>query len=266
MLIRIITGLILGVLSIVLVFFAPIDLFAAVLGVLVSMAAVEWLNLVGYRAWPVRISYIVVLWLLTWATWHMPLLVLCVGTGAWFFAVIAVLMARSRDVFTILKTPVVQLPLGAVMLIAAWVGAMQLMHIHRVYMFYAIWVIGMGDSGAYFVGSKWGKIRIAPTISPKKSVEGLMGQLVIGCLSGMALLVFMPPVHAGDYPGWLLLTVLMILLGVFGDLFESLVKRMNEVKDSGNLLPGHGGVLDRLDALLAVLPFYALCLSYFLMR
>jgi phosphatidate cytidylyltransferase len=114
------------------------------------------------------------------------------------------------------------------------------------------------DIGAYFAGRRFGKRKLAPAVSPGKSWEGALGGLAC------ALLVSLTFAYALAVP-WgaplLLFTVLVAVLSIFGDLFESVLKRTAGVKDSGGLLPGHGGVLDRLDALLPALPLAALGLG-----
>jgi phosphatidate cytidylyltransferase len=107
------------------------------------------------------------------------------------------------------------------------------------------------DTGAYFIGSAWGRHKLAPRISPKKSLEGAVGGLVTGTLLGLVYLIWaqLPLVP------WILISPVAIILGQTGDLFESLIKRGAKIKDSGQFLPGHGGVLDRFDSLLFVAPF-----------
>ena len=109
-------------------------------------------------------------------------------------------------------------------------------------------VIMAGDSSAYFIGKHFGKHKLAPELSPSKTVEGaiayLVGSVIIGLL---ARTIFSLPVGSGEI---VLLSLVLSVLGQIGDLFESLIKRAFAVKDSGELLPGHGGILDRLDSLI----------------
>jgi phosphatidate cytidylyltransferase len=118
------------------------------------------------------------------------------------------------------------------------------------------------DTFAYFAGRKWGKHPMAPQISPKKTREGLAGGL-IGCLALMTALVYVFPslIAPAQRLYWLVLVLLIALISVMGDLYESMLKRIAQVKDSGRLLPGHGGVLDRVDSLIAALPFFIFGLS-----
>ncbi len=125
-----------------------------------------------------------------------------------------------------------------------------------------LFLVMLNDSCAYFTGTFWGKKKLYPSVSPKKSVEGAIGGLAGSILAaGLAHVTFMP------WTGLLPLLFLGLVVGVvaeLGDLFESLLKRSFGVKDSGTLIPGHGGILDRLDSLLFAFPltyYFALCLQ-----
>ena len=116
------------------------------------------------------------------------------------------------------------------------------------------------DIFAYFIGKNFGKTQLIPRISPKKTVEGLVGgivgSIIVMVLSAMTVLPFLGWIHA------VTLGLIAGLIGPLGDLIESLFKRSANVKDSGSLLPGHGGVLDRIDALLFVGPVAVIYLQY----
>ena len=123
--------------------------------------------------------------------------------------------------------------------------------------FIFIWV---NDTGAYLVGSRWGKRRLAPNISPKKSVEGSIGGLILVLLSAVILRLLLFPELS-----WLrilLIATVVAVFGTIGDLFESSLKRQAGVKDSGKLIPGHGGILDRIDSLLLAVPAVYLLLAF----
>lgn len=119
----------------------------------------------------------------------------------------------------------------------------------------------MNDTFAYFFGHKFGKHKLAPKISPGKTVEGFFGGY-LGTVCGFLLFWFLCP---NDLPIWkgLILTVLVGVFGPVGDLCESLIKRSFHVKDSGNIIPGHGGMLDRIDALLFTAPVVYFFATYF---
>ncbi|GGE25236.1 phosphatidate cytidylyltransferase [Marinithermofilum abyssi] len=122
-------------------------------------------------------------------------------------------------------------------------------------MAWSLWVLAVtwaNDTGAYFIGRKWGKRKLWPAVSPNKTREGSLGGLLLSLVVSWGLLAFFP--QLGE---WWTVTGLALLIGVagqLGDLVESAIKRTTGVKDSGSLLPGHGGILDRFDSLLFVFP------------
>ena len=120
------------------------------------------------------------------------------------------------------------------------------------WIFFILCILWLGDSGAYFVGKAIGRRKLSPAISPNKTVEGAAGGVVASLLAGFAcksiFLPELPAVHC------FFLTLVIALAGQLGDLCESSFKRIRGVKDSGTLLPGHGGILDRIDSLLFAAP------------
>lgn len=132
------------------------------------------------------------------------------------------------------------------------------------YIFYACVVIWSTDSGAYFVGKSLGKRKLWPEISPNKTVEGFAGGIVIALvLATIFQLVAQLPI---PYIYLLLITLFLSVFGQLGDLVESALKRHYDVKDSGNILPGHGGILDRFDSFLFVMPFLYFLLALFFIK
>ncbi|EKE23342.1 MAG: Phosphatidate cytidylyltransferase [uncultured bacterium] len=122
------------------------------------------------------------------------------------------------------------------------------------YLFLLVWG---ADSGAYFVGRKFGKKKLAPNVSPNKSVEGLYGGIVTSMLIVTAVALLYLDMTWPELILFLILSVVTVFSSVLGDLFESMIKRRAGIKDSGRILPGHGGVLDRIDSLLAAAPIFA---------
>lgn len=120
------------------------------------------------------------------------------------------------------------------------------------YIMVAVW---LADTGGYFAGKRWGKHKLAKVISPNKTWEGVYGALVLTSIwAGLAYLLGIN--GQLSLLSWFALTIAAVLFSIVGDLFESLFKRNHQVKDSGNLLPGHGGILDRVDSLLAAVPTF----------
>ncbi len=118
--------------------------------------------------------------------------------------------------------------------------------------------IGLGaDSGAYFVGRKLGKRKLAPEVSPNKSLEGLYGGVITAMIIVVAVEILYLDLTYAQHLLFLILSVVTVFSSVLGDLFESMIKRRAGIKDSGRILPGHGGVLDRIDSLLAAAPIFA---------
>ena len=127
-------------------------------------------------------------------------------------------------------------------------------------LFVFIWI---NDTGAYIVGSRFGKHKLNKRISPKKTIEGFVGGIVFTVLSSFAFIHFVPVYPIDSYLFWASFAIIVSLFATLGDLFESLIKRTCNVKDSGDIMPGHGGILDRIDSLLIVVPAAYLYLLVF---
>ncbi len=169
-------------------------------------------------------------------------------------AVIAIIIAGLRGAVTGAMASLGMEMLG--LLIPAWSLSHALLLMERpagrVELLFLLAVIWACDTCAYLVGTRWGRHRLAPRISPRKSVEGLVAGLASAPLVALAFTAWTPlPVGA---TAAVLIALAFALLGQLGDLTESLLKRDAGVKDSGAIIPGHGGVLDRVDALLLTLP------------
>jgi len=155
---------------------------------------------------------------------------------------------------------VFKLAAGTLAILPAWC-AIGVIHGGQPYghrwLFVALAIVWAADSGAYFVGRHYGRRKLSPRISPNKTVEGLAGGLACGLAVGLA---FAPLAGAtlAQLPAVALVAVVAVGFSVVGDLFESLLKRHVGAKDSGDLIPGHGGILDRIDGVVAALPVFAL--------
>ena len=123
--------------------------------------------------------------------------------------------------------------------------------------FILVWI---NDTGAYIVGKNFGKQKLFPSVSPKKTVEGFLGGLFFACVASYFIALFTETL---DSTHWLALAIVVSVFGTIGDLIESKFKRQAGVKDSGVIMPGHGGLLDRLDSIIFTAPFFYLFLRLF---
>lgn len=131
----------------------------------------------------------------------------------------------------------------------------------------ALIMIWINDTGAFLVGMTIGRRRLFPRLSPKKSWEGFWGGFIFSCLAGVAACHFFSSWFnlSDNYLFFVILGAVVSVAATFGDLFESMIKRTYGVKDSGKIMPGHGGILDRIDSLLFVLPAVAIPTCLFIM-
>ena len=148
-------------------------------------------------------------------------------------------------------------------------GIMALLYVYflDMFSFICIFVITITtDSGAYFIGSLIGGPKLCPKISPKKTISGAIGGILCAFAFGTTYLIISLWISGADYFGYIypfaLLTIILSIISQCGDLFESWLKRLNNIKDSSNIIPGHGGVLDRFDSVLFVAPVVALIMAF----
>jgi phosphatidate cytidylyltransferase len=265
---RIITAVVLlGVLALVVSATSPWP-FLLFLALACACAGFEWLRLtLGKRSVWAPVGALVLFGLSVWQAnrWIdgqlKPLLLLqsivCLAIFLW---VVLFLPALWRAQVTV---PVYRLAnsfAAVVTLLATW-GALAYWYLQRGALFVVslLIVVWVADIAAYFVGRAFGRRKLAPSISPGKTLEGALAG-VVGVVAWMAISSQWPQTFASDllsHGSWLFLLTTGVLLAVFsiaGDLYESLLKRRAGVKDSSQLLPGHGGVYDRIDAVVAVVP------------
>jgi phosphatidate cytidylyltransferase len=181
-------------------------------------------------------------------------------TVLWIFILIRMVLEQWENPFEKLGW----LAMGWLYLVPGWVcmgflaiGKFQDLRLVVLGLFALLWA---ADSGAYFVGRKWGKTKLFEKVSPKKSWEGLAGGLLLSMLTAYGFWNW-----AGHYPLslWLILAASTTIFGTLGDLAESTLKRSLDLKDSGKLLPGHGGILDRFDGFFLAAPVnYLIVVSY----
>ncbi len=175
---------------------------------------------------------------------------------AFWIAVVPLWLYTRRQV----RVPLVMGAVGALVLLPFW-HALVFLQPTPGRLLAVMGIVWVADTAAYFAGRAFGRHKLAPHVSPGKTWEGV-GGAVLGVTGYWLVLSAIAPAQAGRMPVGLLLPLVLLAVSVYGDLFESWVKRMAGQKDSGTLLPGHGGLLDRIDALTSALPFAALYFAY----
>ncbi len=253
-------------LAIASVLLLPAPAYALLLGAGVLLAGWEWGALLGFdhRA---RYRYCGMLALLLTAIWLLrgkvvsAWVLLAVSGGFWLLAPLWLIWFAGRP-----RHPAPRGLLGlagVAVTCGAWLALLTLRQRFVagpalvVFLLFMTWV---ADTAAYFAGRRWGYYRLAPRISPGKTWEGAIGAL----LAVLVLACIGAGVFGLNWPGFILLCMVTAVFSIIGDLFESMIKRQHGVKDSGQLLPGHGGVLDRIDSLSATAPIFVLGLGLLL--
>lgn len=266
---RVITALVLLAVLLPILFLLPPVYIGVFFLLAVSAAAWEWSRLLspqaGRAAWLyAAFCLVIILFLLAMqnVAWQFALLLLAVIF--WFFLA-PFILAKGMSV-SLQKLRPFYVVLGFILLPATWFALVFLHELGLVFLLTTMALVWVADIGAYFVGKAFGKRKLAAQISPGKSIEGAIGGLLL-CYGYALLCVFYLPFESTIFGawairfGWVPMFVMVTVLtafSIFGDLFESQLKRMAGVKDSSHLLPGHGGVLDRVDALIPTMPIAAL--------
>ncbi|MGI9311421.1 MAG: phosphatidate cytidylyltransferase [bacterium] len=253
---RIATGLVLAPAAVLLTLWSPPWLFAALTLTLMLAALAEWRRLMPtpYTALLILGALVIAVALALFPTPRKLMLACLAAMLLWSYHWYSISTKGMGPTPTSLRN----LAHGALVLLFAWC-ALVLMRIEHgavatVAMLAIIW---SADAFAYFVGKIFGARQLAPKISPGKTVEGLIGGIVGAGVVALALAIFLLELSAAQTIWWLTISLAAALFAVIGDLQESRLKRRAGVKDSGDLLPGHGGILDRIDGLIAAAPAFA---------
>lgn len=258
---RVITGLILIIAFAGSLILLPAMVFVAVIGAVILLGAWEWSRLAGLASPVQRLAYVAVVAAAMaayhWGAVGQPVALLAVAAGWWLLMLFWVLdypaSARRWD-----NRPVVLL-MGLLVLLPAWIALYWLLGRQHGAQWLALVaaVVAGADIGAFFGGRAFGRHRLAPSVSPGKTWEGVLCGMSLALLVGAAAAPWLG-ITGSDWLYWLTLILVTSCAGVLGDLGESMIKRARGVKDSGSVLPGHGGVLDRVDSLSAALPVFVL--------
>lgn len=236
--------------------------FALFIGLIVCVGAWEWARLAGFEAQSRRLSYAAGVALLLLLLYLLPALAGVVLALAvfWWLAAIGLVLGYPASSRAWQALPV-RLAIGLLILLPAWQGLLLLKQWPQGngLILAVMLLVWCADIGAYFSGKRFGRRKLAPQVSPGKSWEGLYGGLAASLLLTLLVGLYRDWV-AGELMLALLGAALVVLISVVGDLTESMFKRQTGLKDSSSLLPGHGGVLDRIDSLTAAVPMFAVLL------
>ena len=258
---RVITAIILASLTISGVIFLPTHILAFVLAVIICVAAWEWAACAGFDNNAHKVAYVSAILLCLMACLKLlnnQYIVIITYFGVvWSIIAISLVISYQNNQNINLSSTMLKAIIGGIILVPSW---LSLILIHGkdsgvtlvLFLFLLIW---LADSAAYFSGKKFASKKLASNVSPGKSWEGVYGALFMSFLLGVAYVLYseMQFAHAILF---LVLVLLTVSFSILGDLVESMFKRMAGIKDSSHILPGHGGVLDRIDSLTSAAPVF----------
>lgn len=264
---RVVTSFALLALILSAVFILPASLFYLFILLVMGIAAWEWSSLAGMSNTIYRALYVTVLLAAMVASTHKaaPInLFFSMAIVCWLMALLFICIYPAGQIFWSKKATLIVA--GLPLFIPGWLAFFVLRNQsnHEFHILLLFFLVAAADIGAYFAGRTFGKYKLAVRVSPNKTWEGFAGG-VLACtlLVVIAVLLFSEQLPEMNSIRWFKLVIMGLLIAAFsvvGDLFESMVKRNRDVKDSGTILPGHGGILDRIDGLTAAAPLYAMCL------
>lgn len=268
---RVTTALILIPIMLGGIFLLPLDWFAGFIGFIAVLGAWEWGRLSGLDGRPARAVYAllvvgVLAGLFALVRWpEVPLQALLIGSALCWLAGLILVMSYPKSRWAVERRRA-RLVMGLLVLGSMWLGFYGLRQAPSgdwLVLLLMLLVWG-ADIGAYYAGRRFGRHKLAPAVSPGKTWEGVAGGILGASMLALALVLFLFPATLSGWVDVLLLALLaglVVLASIVGDLVESLAKRTQGCKDSGTLLPGHGGVLDRIDSMCAAAPVMAAYLS-----
>lgn len=282
---RIITALLLVPVALYGVFMLPLWGFALFIQAVLMLGAWEWSPLMGVRRTSARIAYTlfvgVIIGVLSWLAPYEHLwqggelskliYYTILAGGVWWVIALAMIVnyPSSRRMWS--RTRAIVGVFGLLIFIPTWAALVTVRSIDfDESRFFGGWVVlfilllvWAADVGAYFAGVRYGRNKMMPAVSPGKTMEGLCGGVTLAFVV-MMVVAHWTKVPADQFTGYYLTGLFTVVASVFGDLNESMFKRSAGVKDSGSILPGHGGILDRIDSLTAAVPIFTLAYLEFL--
>jgi phosphatidate cytidylyltransferase len=269
---RILTAIPLAAFVYWIIFFQPTSVFFYFALFIVLISAYEWARLSAIQNIYIRGGYALLITATAWsmqqyAADYVPWSIL-IAVMWWFSITFYLKFAKPKTASSDLKLDKL---LVAFLVLPAAALAMQMIHAFHAgpyiqgpaLLFYALSLVWVADIGAYFAGKKFGKNKLAPNISPGKTKEGLLGAVITTTLYTLAASFYFD-LDRDRAIMLVMLSVIVTFISVTGDLYISFLKREAGLKDSGNILPGHGGMLDRVDSVLAAMPVFLLGFSWWI--
>lgn len=265
---RLLTAAILIPLVVLSLLYLPTSIFKWFLAVVVVLAAWEWFSMIGFHDKYKMLLAMAMLGITAIAGTFLSInTVVIVAIVVWGLILLFVSyyahQVLPQAVQKLFLQPIIALMMATIVLSLFWLSAIQThaTSLGAQQLLYIMVLVWLADTGGYFAGKRWGKLQLAKAISPNKTWEGVAGALILG--AAWAIIGYYWGVSGSlSLVSWLLLSAVSLLISIVGDLFESLFKRSYQIKDSGNLLPGHGGMLDRIDSLIAAVPVFMAGLFY----
>ncbi|WP_105168891.1 phosphatidate cytidylyltransferase [Pseudoalteromonas sp. T1lg23B] len=276
---RILTSVVLAPLAMLLVFYTPLALFSFIAGAIVLLGAWEWSAFIGLSSLKQRSSFVALMsGVLLLLHWHWPITTLWQDgrlladanyiftlAFAWWLVATFLVVKYPRMAKAWSEGVVMRAVAGLLTLVPLWLAlnvlrSAEYQQAHQYGSTLIMVVLGIvwsADIGAYFAGKNFGKHKLMPNVSPNKTIEGLVGG-VITAVVFVVLFCHFAQVEQRLWPIYAVMTLFIALFSAVGDLLESMFKREVGLKDSGSCLPGHGGILDRIDSLTAAAPIFAL--------
>lgn len=245
------------------ILYLPTAILQWLIAITIVLAAIEWFGIIGLSSRLAMTTGIVTLIITISLMLLLPMnLLLIIPLIVWGVILLLVSKFAHRAMPTCLQSllmkPYYALAIASFVLALFWHCAVILHHSSSLgpkQLLFVMVLVWLADTGGYFAGKRWGKTALAKAISPNKTWEGVAGALVLGTI-WTVIAYFTGLSGEVNLLQWSILSLSALLISIVGDLFESLFKRCHNVKDSGNLLPGHGGMLDRIDSLIAAVPVF----------
>jgi len=256
---RIITASILIPAVALAIFILPFLWFALLSGLVLLLGAWEWAKLMTLRSPLSCALYVIIVAVCFYGSWFVPLLWIMVLSALWWLVALALLLTYPKPQRLWTTGPWLRGIMGILVLMPLYlaINALRSFNDGAVILLFVMALVWVADIGAYFFGRAFGRHKLLVQISPGKTGEGVLAGVgcgIVWTIIGLLLAGF----HLKLWFILLLLAVITICASVLGDLFESMLKRLAGLKDSGQILPGHGGFLDRIDSLTAALPIFTL--------